>query len=94
MGGVAEEAGKVASTAVESMKSVPLAIALLVVNAAFLGFNGYVLSEVSANARERNKDQMELIGRLVKDCRSGLMTPQGGKSSSNDLQNFSFKKIY
>lgn len=67
--GVTEEVGRVADTAVGAMKSVPLALALLLVNAGFLGFNGYVLSEVSTNARERNKDQMELIGRLVSDCR-------------------------
>jgi hypothetical protein len=66
---IPEEAGKVASTAIDAMRSVPLAIALLLVNAGFLGFNGYVLSEVSANARERNKDQMQLIERLVRDCR-------------------------
>jgi hypothetical protein len=71
---IPEEVGKVASTAIESMRSVPLAIALLVVNAGFLGFNGYVLSEVSANARERNKDQMALIEKLVRDCRGGAQS--------------------
>jgi hypothetical protein len=73
---IPEEAGKVASTAIDAMRSVPLAIALLLVNAGFLGFNGYVLSEVSANARERNKDQMALIAGLVRDCRGS----QNGKS--------------
>lgn len=68
------EAGtKIASTTVEAMKSVPLAIALLVVNVGFLGFAAYLLGEVSANARERNTAQIELIGKLVtdiRDCRS------------------------
>jgi hypothetical protein len=76
---IPEEAGKVASTAIDAMRSVPLAIALLLVNAGFLGFNGYVLSEVSANSRERNKDQMALIASLVRDCRSGAV-PQGNRS--------------
>ena len=72
---VTEEIGKVANSAVEAMKSTPLAIALLVVNVGFLGFAAYVLGEVAANASERNKTQMELITALVKDirdCRQGL----------------------
>jgi hypothetical protein len=71
---VSEEAAKVASTAIDAMKSTPLAIALLVVNVGFLGFAAYVLGEVAANASERNKTQSELIISLVKDirdCREG-----------------------
>jgi hypothetical protein len=76
--GVTEQAGKVASSAVEAMKSTPLAIALLVVNVGFLGFAAYVLGEVAANASERNKTQMELISGLVRDirdCRQGPRQP-------------------
>jgi hypothetical protein len=72
--GLTEEAGKVANTAVASMSGSPLAIALLVVNVGFLGFAGYVLGEVAANAAERNKQQMDLILHLVtdiRDCRQG-----------------------
>jgi hypothetical protein len=72
--GVTEEAGKVGSAAVSAMSSQPLAIALLVINIGFLGFAGYVLGQVAANASERNKTQMELISRLVsdiRDCRGG-----------------------
>jgi len=72
--GVTEEAGRVATAAVESMKGAPLAIALLLVNVGFLAFAGYVLGEVAANASERNKQQMDLISRLVadiRDCRQG-----------------------
>jgi hypothetical protein len=71
---VTEQVGKVANSAVEAMKSTPLAIALLVVNVGFLGFAAYVLGEVAANASERNKTQMELISGLVHDihdCRQG-----------------------
>ena len=71
---VVEQAGKVASSTIEAMKSTPLAIALLVVNMAFLGFAAYVLGEVAANASERNKSQLELITNLVRDirdCRQG-----------------------
>lgn len=71
---VTQEVGKAAASAVEAMKSTPLAIALLVVNVGFLGFSAYVLGEVAANASERNKSQLELISRLVtdiRDCRQG-----------------------
>lgn len=64
-----ETTGKVAGNAIEAMKSTPLAIALLLVNVGFLGFAGYVLGQVAANAGERNKTQMELISSLVKDIR-------------------------
>lgn len=69
MGSITEEAGKVATTAVESMKSAPLAIALLLVNLGFIGFNGFILSAVAKNAAERNQTQMELIAKLVGDVR-------------------------
>jgi hypothetical protein len=74
---VSEEAAKVASTAIDAMKSTPLAIALLVVNVGFLGFAAYVLGEVAANASERNKAQLQLITDMVKyirDCRQGPPT--------------------
>jgi hypothetical protein len=73
--GITEEAGKVGSAAVTAMASTPLAIALLIVNVGFLGFAGYVLGEVAANASERNKGQMDLIAKLVgdiRDCRGGV----------------------
>lgn len=66
---IVEQAGKVGSAAVESMKSVPLAIALLVVNACFIGFVAYVLSIVGQNAVERERATTTLIGRLVDDIR-------------------------
>ena len=72
--GLTEEAGKVANTAVSAMGTSPLAIALLIVNVGFLGFCGFILGEVAANAAERNKQQMDLILHLVtdiRDCRQG-----------------------
>jgi hypothetical protein len=73
--GLTEEAGKVGTAAVSAMAGTPLAIALLIVNIGFLGFAGYVLGEVAANAAERNKQQMDLILHLItdiRDCRQGL----------------------
>ena len=69
-----EQAAKVAGTAIDAMRSTPLAIALLVVNCGFLGFAGFVLGEVAANAAERNKAQLQLISDMVRDirdCRAG-----------------------
>jgi hypothetical protein len=64
------------------MGSSPLAIALLVVNVGFLGFCGYVLGEVAANASERNKQQMDLISKLVADIRD---CKQGPKPTSFNI---------
>jgi hypothetical protein len=75
--GLTEEAGKVGTAAVGAMSSQPLAIALLVVNIGFLGFAGYVLGQVAVNAQERNKGQMDLIGRLAEDLRNCI--PAGPK---------------
>lgn len=72
--GVTEEAGKVGTAAVGAMSSQPLAIALLIVNVGFLAFAGFVLGKVAENAQERNKTQMDMLGRLADDlanCRSG-----------------------
>jgi hypothetical protein len=72
-----ETSGKVLGSAIDAMKSAPLAIALLVVNVGFLGFAAYLLGEVAANSRERNKSQTELIAKLVtdiRDCRQGPKT--------------------
>ena len=74
-GSPVEEAGKVVTATVKAMESAPLAIALLVVNVGFIGFNGYILSKVAENASERNQSQMELISKLVAECRVAPPTP-------------------
>jgi hypothetical protein len=71
---ITEGATKVGTAAVNAMQSQPLAIALLIVNCVFLGFSGYVLGEVAENAKERNKQQLELVSALIKqitDCNRG-----------------------
>lgn len=72
--GVTEEAGRVAVSTVDAMRGSPLAIALLLVNAGFLGLIAYILGEVAGNEGERAKAQAELITKLVtdiRDCRQG-----------------------
>lgn len=61
--GVAEETGKVVTSAVDAMSSRPAAIALLVMNVIILIFAGYIA-----------KTQLGMIGQLVsdiRDCRQG-----------------------
>jgi hypothetical protein len=65
-----EQGARVASEALASMKSTPLAIALLIVNLGFLVFAGYLLAEIAANAKDRNKSQLAMIDTLIKDCRA------------------------
>jgi hypothetical protein len=74
---VLDTSGKIATSAIDAMKSTPLAVALLIVNVAFLAIAAYVLGEVAANASDRNKTQTELITKLVtdiRDCRQGPAT--------------------
>jgi hypothetical protein len=61
-------ATKVATSVVGAMASTPLAIALLLVNAAFLVFTAWVLSIVAKNTVERNRTQTVFLEALVKDC--------------------------
>ena len=72
--GLTEEAGKVGTATVDAMRASPLALALLIVNAMFLGLIAYILGEVAGNEGERAKAQGELISKLVtdiRDCRQG-----------------------
>lgn len=66
---VSEDAANIATSAINAMKSAPLALALLLVNMIFLGFSAYILREVSVNSSERNKSQIELITNMARDLR-------------------------
>jgi hypothetical protein len=63
-----EAVTSVANSAIGAMRSTPLAIALLAVNIVFLVFSTYLLREVSANSRERNKSQVDMINTLIREC--------------------------
>jgi len=72
--GITDEVGKVAGGAVEAMRGTPILLAICIVIIGFLGFNVYLMGEVSTNSRERNKAQLDLINNLVtdiRDCRAG-----------------------
>jgi hypothetical protein len=78
---IPEEAGKVATSAIGAMSGSPLALALLLVNLVFLGVGAYILGEVAENARERNKNQNELIANLVRDIRD-CRQPKAGQPTA------------
>jgi hypothetical protein len=72
--GIAEEAGKTATSVVAGLQSTPLALVLVLLNLAFLGFVLYILGQISANASVREKSQVEMISKLItdiRDCRQG-----------------------
>ena len=75
-----EATGKVVGSAIDAMKSAPLAIALLIVNVGFLAFAAYLLGQVAANSRERNQTQTELIMKLVGDIRDCRQGPKDNRS--------------
>lgn len=68
--GAIEEGGKAIGVIADSMKSAPLALALLLVNAAFIAFFGYLTHVVGVNARDRDRETAGLIKALAADCRA------------------------
>ncbi len=74
---IPEQAGKVAGGIIDSMKGTPMLLVVLVINAAFLGVIVYLMGEAVANSAERNKQQLQLIERLVTDIRDCRQGPRG-----------------
>jgi ABC-type amino acid transport system permease subunit len=65
---VGENITGVVSTAVDAMRSTPLAVALLMVNLGFLLFAGYIAHEATRNTRAREQQHMELVLAILKGC--------------------------
>jgi hypothetical protein len=61
-----EEAGKVATSVVESLKSQPLAIALIVINILFLLGVGYLLRDLSERQATSTERKDALIADMMK----------------------------
>jgi len=78
--GAAEEAGKIASGFMEAMKSQPLALALVIMNMALLGFFWFILEKVAENHR----NDMKLIFDEQKEVRELLTRCIAPKASSRD----------
>jgi uncharacterized membrane protein len=83
-----EQAGKVATTVVDSFKGTPMLLALLLVNAGFLGILVYLMAGAVANSNERNKMQLELIAKLITDIRD--CGKQGPRPNNYDPTTKSF----
>ncbi|MFH0298339.1 hypothetical protein AAFX91_14070 [Bradyrhizobium sp. 31Argb] len=66
--GVAEEGGKVATATVESLKSQPLALALVVVNVLFLLGGGYILHDIAQNLKGQQERKDMLLADLARRC--------------------------
>jgi hypothetical protein len=60
---------EVLKAALGSMSGHPIAIALLMVNVAFLVFVTMLMSDVASNAQVRDKANSELIAQLIQACR-------------------------
>ena len=58
---VTEQAGKVASSVVDAMKSQPLALALILINVLYLGIMFWVWHETSSR-------RSELVTNVLKSC--------------------------
>ena len=66
---MAIEAGtKVATSVVETMKSQPLALALIVINVLFLAVGVWVLREVAQNSRTDRAAQVALLTQMANNC--------------------------
>ena len=60
---------------IESVKSAPLAVALLVLNCGFLLFGAWVLGTLAAETAARDRAQVELIEKMVNDIRDCRQAP-------------------
>jgi hypothetical protein len=66
--GVTEETGKAVGTIAESLKSTPLALALVVVNVLFLAFVTFIAFKVDARNEQERAHQNQTIDKLTQQC--------------------------
>ena len=67
--GITEEAGKAVTGVAETMKTTPGILALLLIIIGVFTLLGYLIGIAATASSERNKQQLELINRLVNDIR-------------------------
>lgn len=82
MAGPIEETGKVATSVIESLKSQPLAIALIVINVMFLGGGGYILTDLAKRQGVASERRDVLIAEMMRKAYDCNM--QQPRSRSND----------
>jgi hypothetical protein len=68
--GTIEQTGKVATSVIESLKSQPLSIALIVINVLFLTFFAFIANGISARALRQDQGHFETIKELIRSCGS------------------------
>ena len=66
--GAVEEGGKVATAAVESLKSQPLALALVLVNVLFLCAGLYAVHDIAGAVRGREERRDALLLEFAERC--------------------------
>ena len=66
--GAMEEGGKVATSVVDSLKGTPMVLALLVINAVFIGFLTYVAHTMSKKNEADIAANQELIKQILSTC--------------------------
>lgn len=66
--GLAEESGKVAVSVVDSLKSQPISLALIVLNVIFLITGYLILAKVSDRSSADAQRADDLIAKLVSQC--------------------------
>ena len=62
------EAGKVAASTVDALKSQPLALALIVINVLFLLGGGWVMHTVTGAATAHRAAQDALLKQMIANC--------------------------
>lgn len=80
---MAGELREISANTLDTIKSAPLAMVILILNGGFLWFGAYILGELAANNVQRDKAQFELIEKLIHnsltmECRQPSTT-QGPK---------------
>jgi hypothetical protein len=72
-------AGKVATATIESLKSSPLALALIVINVLFLVGGIWVLHDIALNLKGQQERKDQLLAELAKDCIVSAPKPKGAE---------------
>jgi hypothetical protein len=89
MNGAIEEGGKVAGTAIDAMRSQPLAIALIVVNFTFLGVGAWFAHDLFEATKVTLQTRDALIRDLIRgiaSCPTPIQIPRQKSENQLDLE--------
>jgi hypothetical protein len=75
-GGAVEEGAKVAGSVVEGLRSQPLSLALVVMNALFILFTGWLAHEWNVRTTHQYEVKDQLIAQLIDKCRDSQRSQQ------------------